>query len=275
MICLSLAGGLGNQLFQLGAALRLARGNTKYIKLDVTDLGGRAYELPKIIPERLLPARFSDDEVKQFKSVSPVYVIPEAEGGYFSDQKLLDLQIDFSSTNIFLRGYFQSWRNVSELKKYLNLHNSAFLNYNSLMPIEDRVIIHYRQGDYLKLNVQHELGLLNLSYIDRAIYNLKNKYDLFEIHSEEVGLLAAYKEKKGVKVIIDSDSIATFQTFLSAKTIVIPNSSFSLCAAYLSPFNALTLRPAVWSRKYVADDLTTDFPSTLMYLSNSFYPATQ
>jgi hypothetical protein len=275
MICLSLSGGLGNQLFQLGAALRLARNNIEHITIDATNLGGRGYDLPKIFGEQILPPQLSIEELNQFKAQAPLYGIGDPEGGYFVDQKLLDSTVDFSSTHVYLRGYFQSGKNLTALKQYIDQHKHLIEIYKTLKPIRDKAIIHYRQGDYLKLDVQQEMGLINLSYIDRAIYHLKDHHQMFEIYSDELGLLQAYEEKNGVNVVVGNNPIETFTTFLSATTLVVPNSSFSLCAAYLSPYNLETYRPAIWSRKYVFDELTSQLKSKIITIPNSFYPLTQ
>ncbi len=267
MIILNLKGGIGNQIFQLGAAIRLAKGNINLIKFKKDLLNENQKNLlHKIFPKENLPENY-DNNLIQEKSI---YMVGDSSEGPFSDQENLDLDINCKENNIVLDGYFQSHDNLFHLKKWI------FESQLTLVPIassfSDRTLVmHYRQGDYLRRDVQKELGLINLSYIDRAISLFKEKIDKVIIHSDDMNLLNRYENLDNMEIKISENEIDSFSDFLGAKNLVIPNSTFSLAAAVISKDLNLLVRPFRWSRKYLDDDLTAGFDKKLILLSNSFY----
>ena len=273
MILLRLKGGLGNQLFQLGAAIRLAKNNIDQIRLDKSLLSDSQKNIINELINKsdLIPKTIENEELELFKSgVKKIFSISDSENGPFSDNSQLDWEIDFHEINILLEGYFQCDKNIYAIKKCIGKLSN---NINTKEYKEDRnkLIIHYRQGDYFRQDVQRELGLIKLDYIDRAINFLSNDIINIEIHSDTIGILERYKNKNNIELKIGENELKTFCEFLSADILVIPNSTFSLSAALLSENIKTLIRPAYWSKKYITDNLTSNSNFNIKILNNYFF----
>ena len=133
------------------------------------------------------------------------------------------------------------------------------------------LVIHYKQGDYLNKDVQKELGIINLTYIDRAISIFKEKIDKIIIHSDDMNLLNRYENLDNFEIKFSINEIDSLSDFLGARNLVISNSTFSLAVAAISKDLNLLVRPSRWSKKYLDDDLTSGFDKNILLLSNSFY----
>jgi hypothetical protein len=274
MVIVNLRGGLGNQLFQLGAALRLTKGVISNIHLNLEHLGNRSFELNKWIDNTNLPNAISQIEPHMLLKSSTAYVIKDPESGPYSDQGMLDTNIDPSVVDIIIDGYFQSGINLNILRKYVL--EGARANLNKLFQVSAGVTtrncsIHYRVGDYENYDVQQVMGMVNLSYIDRAISILQHTYHNINIYSEPNDLLQSYAEKKGLALHLSLTAEEVFSALLESETLVVSNSSFSLSAAYLSNSVKTLFRPARWSRKYGTDSLTDNIGMDVRYISNTFY----
>jgi hypothetical protein len=271
LILLRLKGGLGNQLFQLGAAIRLAKFDTSLIRLDKSLLSDSQKTILNELINKpdLIPKAIENEELELFKSdAKKIFSISDSDNGPFSDNSQLDWEVDFNAINILLEGYFQCDKNIYALKKHVedlsNIASNSFSNKNS-----EKLVIHYRQGDYLRTDVQRELGLIKLDYIDRAINTYSNDRNI-DIHSDTIGILERYRHKKNIELKIGESEIKTFIDFMSAQILVIPNSTFSLSAALLSDNLKILIRPTRWSKKYIRDELTINL-NAVQYLSNSFF----
>ena len=274
MIFVNLRGGLGNQLFQLGASLRLAKGEISNICLNTEYLGSRAFEISKWIDGSNLPAVIQRFEAGMLSNAEKTYLIKDPESGPYSDQSLLDAAVDVSKVDVILDGYFQSGLNLKSLRNYV--YGGPRADCNNLFRLtmgvaEKECSIHYRVGDYENIDVQQVLGMVNLSYVDRAISIIQHKYDQINIYSEPNDLLGAYSEKRGLTLKVNLSSDEVFSKLLKSETLVICNSSFSLSAAYLSNSLKTLFRPARWSRKYGVDSLTDSLDTDVRYVSNSFF----
>ncbi len=275
MIYVNLKGSIGNQLFQFAAALRLAKGNIDVIQFLSSNLPPRVYAIDQLMPAEFLPKLANEPAEALMKNSNAVYVLNDHNDGYCSDQALLDAHVDVTTNDILLDGYFQSGKNLSILRAY-------FLSTNNLysLPLYDELrdgcsrqaIIHMCGRDYLRPDFQKELGLINLSYVDRAIALLIDEVDDFVIYTETAHPLESYKEKTFIKIGVEFDEIKIFKELLRAETLIVSNSSLSITAAAISLTIKKLIRPARWSRKYLSDSLTDKFHSRVVVLPNSFYP---
>jgi hypothetical protein len=275
MIYLCLKGGLGNQLFQFGAALRLAKLNSKLIKINPKNLqaGGRVH-LGEILGSRAVPEFATQHDFNESSKRSKVYTIQDTEKGPFKDQPLLDIDIDLEENDVVLDGYFQSGKNMNALTHYIR-NNEEILSesvMSNLSPMpEGGVVAHYRMGDYLNLDVQKNIGLINLSYIDSAIEELWDQKQDLILLSDGEDVLKRYQSKPKIKIIIGGDVQTAYKVMLGASILILPNSTFSLSAAFISPHVKTVCRPLRWSRQHANDDLTMDLNKQEIKISNSFY----
>jgi hypothetical protein len=281
MIYLALKGRLGNQLCQLGAALRLAKGDVNKIRIDPVNLAVQSnpnyvqasgYRLGKLFANKILPGFIEDDRNELFKGTT-VYKITDPDRGVLFDQVLLDSNVDLRHCDIILDGYFQSGKNLFALRNYLLSISSdfyaSFLNFPP-QKIEAQTIAHFRLGDYLLESVQREIGLLNLSYLDSAIEKYWKKQEQLFIYSDGEEIRRRYEKKSNISVITGGDEIETFTNLMNCKTLIVPNSTFSLCAAFLSPTIETLVRPFRWTRNSMNDQLTDSFQGEVDFLTNRF-----
>ena len=204
-IYLSLTGGLGNQLFQLSAALSLANGREVVIfdcfgkprkgrfgnseisdlilptKIDIVDRKEAHWFLQKIVGYSLrigvIPSRF--EKLFSFQKIVPllsslalsiylrkvVRIFIATGNGY--DSRLLQTRSNF------LIGYFQSflWTSNPDVKKIMQglfkfPMSAEYSKYEVLAAKERPLVVHIRLQDYL---VEEEFGIPPIQYYRDAI----------------------------------------------------------------------------------------------------------
>ncbi|MCF8163525.1 MAG: alpha-1,2-fucosyltransferase [Polynucleobacter sp.] len=275
MIFLCLKGRFGNQLYQLGAALRLAKKNINLIKINLRYLPNPGdFRLNELLSKADLPEFITDAEMQLNPVNGKTYSLGDTPKGAFFDQPLLDAQIDLSSDHVVLDGYYQSGKNLAVLREFVYqapvLSRSTLLSQIKPLP-KETLVAHYRMGDYLKPDVQREIGLINLSYLDSSIEKLWDKKNELIIFSDGDEVRKRYENKNGIRVETGGSDIDTYRTMMAATTLIVPNSTFSLSAGFLSPVTKKICRPLIWSRKYLSDDLTQGIQPEVECISNTFY----
>jgi len=222
----SIAGGLGNQLFQYAAGLFLQQDRSFYIETWLgkprRNSNGEAELLSYLLPERVsihesrkfrwLTAKavgyrlrmgiyprfyekirvvrvfleFASDVILSIK-MRRVYRITAAEGLGFAP-------IEITGNNNFIIGYFQSYKWASEPKVLEELQqlklrkNSAKItDYEKLAVIEKPLVVHIRLGDY---KTQPSFGIPGPKYYESAIMKLwaTGRYNRIWIFSDEPDL---------------------------------------------------------------------------------------
>ena len=272
MIYTVLKGGLGNQLFQFGAALRLAKGDISLIRFAFNDDRVNSHRLAELYENELLPSLISDEEIlKLQKDVTSLIFINDS-CGEFNDCPLLDEKLDDDKDYLF-DGYFQSGRNLIALKEYFRRSNTKIKGQESSnIKSLSKVIAHYRLGDYARPDVQAKIGILNVGYLDSLISSHIANGKTVDIFTDDPFLKARYPNIAKLNIFIGGNDIEVFHAFLNAEILITANSTFSLCAGLLSEVNKLIYRPALWTRNILTDDLCLGFEDKdIRLLSNSFY----
>jgi hypothetical protein len=265
MVFLHLKGGLGNQLFQFGAALRASNFNLDLIRIIPSEDLSFQSKLEKLFSNNLIPEITSLSHFKNFLEHQEVLNI-EDSGSPFLDTPILDHLSN--ENNYFLNGYFQSSSNALAIRKlFHDPKNSSFSEIHN----DSKVCIHHRYGDYAKIDVQRELGLIDLAYYDR-IFNLEFLHGRnITALSDSDFFLNIYRNNKTINdFLVGGDDIRDFNIMRSSEMLIIPNSSFSLMAAYLNTNLKLLIRPSIWSRRWQIDELTKRTPFRTHYIYNSF-----
>lgn len=229
MVSVKLSGGLGNQLFQLAAAIGYAHQHT----------------IPLHIPGSTKdPAKW------------PLYRMPGVDYDRF-DQKpfghwYIQPEYHFSEIpffqNIVLDGLFQS-------EKYFS-HSKAVIHTLFALPVEPqlqtRVSIHVRRGDYLNLPDTHPT--VTMEYLREAIYHMNSLgHWRFAFFSDDI---AWCKEKFNQRdsfrfsrfdFINPGDAISDLGKMASCKHHITANSSYSWWGAYLSQNpEKIVITPSPW-----------------------------
>jgi hypothetical protein len=273
MIYTVLKGGLGNQLFQFGAALRLAKGNINLIRFAFNDDRMSSHRLAELYDTELLPKLIADEEIlKLQKDASSLIFINDAAHGEFNDCPLLDKEL-VNGKDYLIDGYFQSGRNLLALKEYCQKGNTKIKNQESFRSKSpSRIIAHYRLGDYARPDVQANIGLLNVGYLDSVISTYMTQEKTIDIYTDDPFFKERYPHLSNLNILVGGNDIEVFHAFLNAETLVTANSTFSLCAGLLSEVNQTVYRPALWTRNILSDDLCLGFEDKdIRLVPNSFY----
>jgi hypothetical protein len=131
--------------------------------------------------------------------------------------------------------------------------------------------VHIRLRDYRKLDVQLKIGAINFGYFDKVISEEIALGKRVVIYSDEPVEARKIFASSEIKVSEEQDDLAVFRQFLLAEKLLIPNSTFSLCAAYLSNRMNTLIRPARWTRIVVSDELLFGFRGRVRIIANAFF----
>jgi len=235
-----LCGGLGNQIFQLGAALLLtSKGSNELIILDDYALSSykalREFELSKFIElsksdvqvvlKRLAITRFRIPRMLPFKHRA----IPFVNDNNF--QFIIDGN---KSQYRLLDGYFQDLRqqdfeDISALLKPLLL--DKFCKLNQLE--SETCVIHIRGGDFVKLGWNKSTPEI---YYINAMNMMRDKHDVnnFVIVTDDEPYARTIISCKSADIkIISSDIADDFQTIASYSKRILSASTFALWASVI------------------------------------------
>ena len=281
MIVVALMGGMGNQMFQYAAALRLAKRHRTKLALDLTflrdraprenvtlrdfDLGVFGLEGPVATPAEL--RRFGRSGERSPPSISrrvlnrlrPAHIHHEKRPGF--DPAVLNLP-----DNTYLEGYFQNERYFAEIAPVVRERFQLQPDERTLLPstrelarrireAANSICVNVRRGDYVSNPVANRyLGVCGMAYFDRALAWLHNRGlggPVF-VFSDDAGWAQNHFGTRPNTIIVsDEHAGPRFATKLWLMTVcrnfVIPNSSFGWWAAWLAASPDKTvLCPARW-----------------------------
>jgi hypothetical protein len=274
MIVTKLQGGLGNQMFQYAAGLRLALSRGANLALDVsalderTDEVRRGYELApyRISADMLDPRRGADPRgrvarilgrlrrPKETESSSPAS--PEAERAFHFDPAVLDLP-----EGSRLSGYWQSERYFADVadrvRGDLTLRDAP-TGRNAEVAAQiascTAVSLHVRRGDYVS-NPTHNAthGVCDLDYYQCAVRHIGKNVDepVFFLFSDDPQWVSAHLEIEAPTVLVDHNgpdaACEDLRLMSGCAHHVLANSSFSWWGAWLNPSpEKLVVAPTRW-----------------------------
>jgi hypothetical protein len=237
-------GGLGNQLFQLGAAELLRRNfETVYLdfsanlinpkrKNEIMDLA-EALDFPFIQNSVMLRKIFAKLRLTQIEH-------------HFRREKLIIEKKSFSKPiadnskrRVRFRGY---WQNI----ECANAIRQEVKSWIKVFP-QDSIGLHIRRGDYtIEKNSKHH-GLLTDEYFNCVLEHFEKGSSLM-IYSEspiEVAKMGFVQSNFRVKESVAKEPWETLAQLSGHKVIVISNSTFSWWAAWLSE-KEKTIAPKYW-----------------------------
>jgi glycosyltransferase involved in cell wall biosynthesis len=273
-----LTGGLGNQLFQIAAALAVAgERNVKVLPWGNPSLISGVPESEMLIwPANVVFEPVETLHVRRIisfllrrglvadatrlnpmsfflKQVLKIYLLLRG-GGWISVH--INSGIGFSPfkktiKSTLLVGYFQSyifpetWCKSGSVKY---LENGEALNFDE-HPKINKIAIHIRLGDYLN---EDSFGIPDESYYLKAIEMIPNTKNFFiDLFTNSPELVFEYYpnlpwERIEVRHSDEESSIDVLSRMTKYKYLVIGNSTFSWWAAYLSRFSDIVVYPAPW-----------------------------
>jgi hypothetical protein len=280
MIMARLMGGLGNQMFQYAAGLRLAMRHKTTLKLDLTFLLDRTprenftyREFDLAIFN--LPAEItSPAEVRRFRRLAePVSwsVLKWAANKltkrhyYLERSPAFDARVLDLPDETYLEGYFQNERYFADIE--VEIRKSFGLTPDeSKLPADtrrladeirtcDAICLHVRRGDYVAIPVvtRHH-GVCGLDYYERGLSKLRSMGAVgrvFVFSDDVVWCRENFKEADGFTVVGNEHAGRRASTHLWLMTLcrhfLISNSSFAWWAAWLGgSANKSVVRPFPW-----------------------------
>ncbi|MCX6754458.1 MAG: alpha-1,2-fucosyltransferase [Candidatus Nomurabacteria bacterium] len=273
MIITKLKGGMGNQMFQyaLGRALSVKYGTS--LGLDLSFLLDRTPRPNFTFREYDLDIFniINVDRVSQSK-IPFLYRNFNGKFGLYFDYfrrkffRLRGIEKSFNfdltilniGSNAYLDGYWQSYKYFADIediiRKDFTLKDELSLNIKNLMEVikkENSLCIHVRRGDYVG-NSNHEI--VGKEYYDKGIKILseKTKIDKIYVFSDDVKwcednmkfdfpVMFVGEEYSGIK------AEGHFSLMSACHSFIIPNSSFSWWAAWLSVHkDKIVIVPKKW-----------------------------
>jgi hypothetical protein len=279
MIACNIMGGLGNQLFQIFASMAYAlENNLKLVfPYEYKILARHTYWETFLNELKFFTTKNENNGVSNYDiSLFPRYVEPSPK--YTPIPK-------FGSSNVFLSGYFQSYKYFHSVRstlfkmirldkkkemvkqKYSHLffgdgatHGGGATDGGDGTSETDYIAIHFRMGDYKKLRHYHPV--MNYEYYHDALtYIMENKPKtaktraLYFCESEDneyvVGKIALLHEKfPDIEFVKVDDSIEDYEQVLIMSCLthyIIPNSTFSWWGAYFNDStDNIVCYPSVW-----------------------------
>jgi len=250
MITTSLAGGLGNYLFQIASAYSLAIDNGDKCVFNMDNSVKVHKHISDYENNILRNIQFNTFEIKN-----------EYNEPYFHYSKIPYLE------NIRLNGYFQS-------EKYFNHNRDSILELFSINEecgkyIQDKYgelfkndtcSIHIRRGDYLKLQDFHPL--CSLDYYQKAIkeFSIDTKFLIF---SDDIDWCKkSFKDNNFVFIEHNLDYIDLWLMSLCSNNII-ANSSFSWWGAWLNQnTNKKIIVPNKWFGPSISHNTKDLIPSS-------------
>ena len=263
MITCNLMGGLGNQIFQIFARISYAiKSRNQFKFLDVNTLGGGSttirYTFWKKFFSTMQP--FLIPELPQH-----IHVIKE-KGFTYNELPVSEME----NKNVMISGYFQSYKyfqeNYSIIYKLLNIDkmkdnllNNLNLTSPECMDLENTVSMHFRIGDYKKIQDFHPLATYD--YYERALNCIRSSTpyrdfdiiyfcedsdidDVLSIINKLVDKFPMYNFKRGFNNLEDWQQMLLMSC---CHHNIIANSSFSWWSAYFnSNKDKIVCYPSVW-----------------------------
>jgi hypothetical protein len=289
-VTIALTGGLGNQLFQLAVALDVAGINKVHLETSIgkprlnkfgkpeiasfnLPMGVKLLESRKagyllrkssgfmlrsgVTPRSLETSRFMSAVLKscwqlivQLSLKKKITPIAGKGVGYF--------EIEPAPGNLFLHGYFQSFRWADSVYERLMLLTPSFGGseidrFSELAILEKPLVVHIRLGDYKN---EPNFGLASKAFYEISVKTLweSNKFKKIWVFSDEPELAGSYFPEefsphlRWIPEILGSSAL-TLEVMRLGRGYVIGNSTYSWWGAYLSRSkNPPVIAPDPWFR---------------------------
>jgi hypothetical protein len=281
MIIVRLAGGLGNQMFQYAAGLRLATVRSTVLKVDLSFLMDRTPNPDYVFRDydldifKLDIPRASQAEIALFRPIGNAAkrtFLARVTGKiigrryYVEPMGSFDPRVLTLGRNTYLEGFFQDSRYFigidPEIRRRFHLSPdesqlpSATRQLANEIRRDQCICLNVRRGDYVtNANANRHHGVCTIEYYMRALTELRNRgaRGRVMVFSDDVPWCRENFRDLDVFTIVDEqhngERFATkFWLMTLCHDFVIPNSSFAFWAAWLSENKSKRVaRPAQWA----------------------------
>lgn len=261
-ITVEIQGGLGNQLFQLCAAIVAASRTRRSFILDIEKLRlsrapgrqRRTFELLDFVTEAEV-ATLTHAWTQRLK-----WCIQQVETEQGPCDNVLSRVYPHTDRIV---GYFQNYQLVEEASDSLFRRINKSEKFRSLLLGEqrDEIAVHVRCGDYLSTRSRAFHGLTKPQYFAEAIRLAANSTAAERIHivSDNPQLAGALLVSTGIgsdfEIDLSHQSTAweDLAILANSRAVVMSNSSFSWWGGYLASriHNSVVVAPTPWFAKHI------------------------
>jgi len=286
MIVVRLMGGLGNQMFQYAAGLRLAYRHQAELKLDLSFLMDRsprknfAQRNFDLVVFNLPILTASPGEISQFRRLRPSgsrnflrHVANKLTGRhyYIEHHLVFDPSVLELPDETYLEGYFQNESYFSDIADMVRERfrlapdesklPAATRNVADQIRTSDAVCLHVRRTDYVTNHFTSGYhGVCSLGYYERGIAKLRSlgiSGKIFVFSDDEGWCRENFRDTSQFHIVGNEHAGLRASTHLwlmaLCRHFLIANSSFSWWAAWLSDNpSKIVVRPSQW---FQAQDL--------------------
>ena len=221
----TLAGGLGNMMFQIAASIGLSKDTNHQVKIDYNHIG-TLHRPPSVYEENI------------FRNIPKL--TEKLNEQNINVENFTYEKIKLPLSNIKLDGYFQSPKYFEHCKEeIINL----FSDKNNNPMRKGYVSLHIRRGDYTKLSQYHHN--IDLQYYLNAI-DYFNGYN-FLVFSDDIDWCKDNFKGDNFTFIEGQDDVQDLYMMAECEHNVIANSTFSWWGAYLNTNpNKVVIYPDKW-----------------------------
>jgi len=261
-----LAGGIGNQLFQVAAGISVALQTSENVSFDVSRISAGTSARAENVFEgiQICPKMEPNFEIVNSKSPkildslsyrnSKISQLDSKFRRIYTSSKVgYDENIFNLSNQIRIRGYFQSYKYFQMLKDSgfsLNFHRDTFSKTYS--DIETRVdfsndiAVHIRRGDYAKHS--NTIGLLSSTYFENAISALgpSAKIVIFSDNLVSSSFFSNGYEIVDTSGLLRESPFESLELMSRFTNVALSNSTFSWWAAALGGHPKNVVAPSPW-----------------------------
>lgn len=252
MIIIRLAGGLGNQIFQLAAGLLFAQDNNiKRIILDDNSLGNytekRKNELVNFFDFSKIDIEieFIDYFLTKFR-IPKFLPLTFPKYCFVGDKNFKYILKNPNKFFLLLDGYFQGCLIQKNFNKEIEILNKIFVNKNSKQ--KEECVIHIRGGDFVKLRWN---SISPKEYYIKAINIMQEEYKRNKFYIVTDDKNYAKKILNGLDVsfeFIGNSIYDDFYLISSFKFRILSSSTFALWASALgNNEGSIVFAPKYWT----------------------------
>jgi len=267
-IVVQISSGLGNQMFQYASAYAIARENGQKLWLDPAfEIDFRHYQLDNFYIEcrkKLLPFKIQYKMVKNHHVVQVIRWLRKKRLKHYElyrerEQFAYDSGLLKNKKNVYLEGYWQSWKYFDKYKKEIK-QQFIFKKELSAVACEwlekvigcESVAVHVRRTDYI--TTLNNACVLPEFYFQAIAMLVREKPNLvFFIFSDDKEYVERTFDKISCFFVNNCSDIEEFEIMRACKHHVIANSTFSWWAAYLgSDSDGVVIAPKMgrWNRDF-------------------------
>ena len=249
-LIMKLMGGLGNQMFQVAAASKIAQESRREFLLDVSWYQNRnqadAHDsIPHVLQFPFLRDRRTIESptfTSKFSKLAFHLGLTRSRNSSFMERNLEyppDFQIPLHCRTY--EGYFQSLKFIPEMKTVETIFEWPSNSHSLDFPTEygkTSVALHLRLGDYVNSKIHH---ISNKEYIESAVRIIKDKQFVEEIRvfTDSPHLVHEYLPRgihDHIRIAeIKPNPIEQLREIASFPHLIGSSSSFSWWAGYMNP----------------------------------------